>query len=190
MQQDGQYIVPMSSPVIMTAEELHRVNYPDKCIELVRGRLVVKEPAGYRHGRIVARVAKVLTDHVDDNALGEILAAETGFTLFRDPDTVRAPDIGFVRRGRVPDPVPSGYAELAPDLVVEVLSPDDRPGQVLAKVGDWLEAGVKLVWVVDPERRLAHIYRADGSESVIDDAKMLDGEDVVPGFMCRLGTVL
>jgi Uma2 family endonuclease len=103
---------------------------------------------------------------------------------------VRAPDVGFVRRGRVPDPVPSGYAELAPDLVVEVLSPDDRPGQVLAKVGDWLEAGVKLVWVVDPERRLAHIYRADGSESVIDDTEMLDGEDVVPGFGCRLGTLL
>ncbi len=90
----------------MTAEELRRVNYPDKCTELVRGRLVVREPAGYRHGRIVARFAKVLTDHVDTNDLGEILAAETGFTLFRDPDTVRAPDVGFVRRGRVPDPVP------------------------------------------------------------------------------------
>ena len=61
---------------------------------------------------------------------------------------------------------------------------------MLAKVGDWLEAGVKLVWVVEQERRLAHIYRADGSESVIDDAEMLDGEDVVPGFGCRLGTVL
>ena len=73
---------------------------------------------------------------------------------------------------------------------MEVLSPDDRPGQVLAKVGDWLEAAVKLVWVVDPERRLADIYRADGSESVIDDAEMLDGEDLVPGFGCWIGTAL
>ena len=180
----------MNSPVIMTAEELRHISHPDKCTELVRGRLVVREPAGYRHGRVVARLAKILADHVDANDLGEILGAETGFTIFRDPDTVRAPDVGFVRRERVPDPVPTGYAELAPDLVVEVLSPDDRPGQVLAKVGDWLEAGVQLVWVVDPQRRLAHTYRADGSESVIEDGEMLDGEDVVPGFVCRLSTVL
>ena len=179
----------MSSPVIMTAEQLLHIHYPDKSTELVRGRLVVKEPAGYRQGRIVARLAKALADHVEANDLGEILSAETGFTLFRDPDTVRAPDVGFVRRERVPEPAPTGFAELAPDLVVEVLSPNDRAGQVLAKVGDWLEAGVRLVWVLDPERRVAHIYRPDGSESVIDDAEMLDGEDVVPGFACRLATL-
>ncbi|MCZ6918473.1 MAG: Uma2 family endonuclease [Gemmatimonadetes bacterium] len=174
----------------MTAEQLCHISYPDKCTELVRGKLVVREPAGYRHGRVVARLTKVLADHVDANELGEILGAETGFTIFRDPDTVRAPNVGFVRRERVPVPVPTGYAELAPDLVVEVLSPDDRPGQVLAKVGDWLEAGVQLVWVVDPQRRKAHIHRADGSTAVIDDVDMLEGEDAVPGFVCRLDTIL
>ena len=175
--------------MILTAEQLLHVNYPDKSTELVRGRLVVKEPAGYRHGRVVARMAKALAEHVDANDLGEILGAETGFTLFREPDTVRAPDIGFVRRERIPEPAPTGFAELAPDLVVEVLSPNDRAGQVLAKVGDWLEAGVRLVWVVDPERRVTHIYRPDGSETVIPDTGTLDGEDVVPGFAKALATV-
>jgi Uma2 family endonuclease len=71
---------------------------------------------------------------------------------------------------------------MAPDLAVEVLSPDDRPGEVLEKVADWLKAGCRLVWVVDPERRLARIYRADGSETHITHEGSLDGEDVLPGF--------
>jgi Uma2 family endonuclease len=79
---------------------------------------------------------------------------------------------------------------LAPDLVVEVLSPDDRPGETLAKVGDWLEAGARLVWVIDPEGRRARIYRNDGSEVSIAEDEVLSGEDVLPGFTCRLSSVL
>lgn len=176
--------------MILTAEQLLHINYPDKSTELVRGNLVVKEPAGYRHGLVIARLARELANHVEANHLGQILGAETGFTLFRDPDTVRAPDVGFVRRGRVPHPAPTGFAELAPDLVVEVLSPTDRAGDVLAKVGDWLEAGVRLVWVVDPDARVARIYRPDGREAVIAAGEALDGEDVVPGFRCPLTAVL
>ena len=103
-------------------------------------------------------------------------------------DTVRAPDVAFVSRERLPDPEPTGYAALAPDLVVEVLSPGDRPGETLAKVGDWLNAGTRLVWVVDPVRRQTHVYRQDGSEALA--AETLDGEDVVPGFTCPLGAIL
>src|SRR5206468_2285757 len=76
------------------------------------------------------------------------------------------------------------------DLVVEVLSPDDRPGEVLAKIADWLRAGTQLVWVVDPARHAARVYRADGSESLAAQDGMLDGEDVVPGFVCRLSEVV
>jgi Uma2 family endonuclease len=79
---------------------------------------------------------------------------------------------------------------LAPDLAVEVLSPDDRPGETLGKVADWLEAGTRLVWVIDPERRLARIYRQDGTESVLHEADELDGEDVLPGFRCVLSAIL
>ncbi|MGH7529309.1 MAG: Uma2 family endonuclease, partial [Gemmatimonadales bacterium] len=82
------------------------------------------------------------------------------------------------------------YLELAPDLVVEVVSHNDRPGETLGKVGDWLEGGARLVWVIDPARRLARIYRADGTETVLGEAERLDGEDVLPGFTVELAAIL
>jgi Uma2 family endonuclease len=175
---------------LMTAEQLLATPVPNKRTELVRGVLVVREPASFWHGVVSAALTKLLTQHVDSQRLGRVVTAETGFTLERDPDTVRAPDVAFVRQERLPDPAARGFAELAPDLVAEVLSPDDRPGETLAKVGDWLNAGTRLVWIVDPARRRARVYRADGSETVLGEAGVLDGEDVVPGFSCGLGEIL
>ena len=179
--------VPVMPP--MTADELLRTPLPDKRVELVRGVLVVREPAGFRHGTVSAALARLLGDHVAGHRLGLIVAADTGFQLARDPDTVRAPDVAFVRRERLPEPEPVGYAAFAPDLVVEVLSPGDRPGETLAKVGDWLTAGSRLVWVVDPGRREARVYRQDGSETLLGESDVLTGEDVVPGFACSLSSV-
>jgi Uma2 family endonuclease len=90
----------------------------------------------------------------------------------------------------MPPPDTMGYAALAPDLVVEVLSPGDRPGDVLAKVADWLSAGTRLVWVVEPLRRLARVYRHDGSETIVTADGALDGEDVLLGFSCPLASIL
>lgn len=174
----------------MTADDLLHTSFPDKRIELVRGVLIVRKPAGYTHGRVIAHLTGRLWSHVEQTGAGEVLGAETGFTLFRDPDTVRAPDVAFVRRDRLPDPASRAFVELAPDLVVEVLSPDDRPGETLAKVGDWLQAGARLVWVIDPERRVARVYRADGSALDLSEEGVLSGEDVLPGFVCRLAAVL
>ncbi len=137
------YVESMSSPALMTADQLLSARIPNKRVELVRGLLVVREP-----------------------------------------------DIAFISRERLPDPVPAGFLDLAPDLAVEVLSPDDRPGAVLQKVADWLSAGVRLVWVVDPVRRLARVYRHDGTQAVAPADGMLDGEDVLPGFSCALCAVL
>ena len=176
--------------MLMTADELFMTPLPNKRTELVRGVLVVREPAGFRHGVVSAALTRLLGAHVATRGLGLVVAAETGFTLARDPDTVRAPDVAFVRQERLPDPDARGYAALAPDLVVEVLSPDDRPGEILAKVGEWLTAGSRLVWVVDPARRVARVYRPDGSESLLAESDSLEGEDVVPGFSCRLGEIL
>jgi Uma2 family endonuclease len=179
----------MSSSATLTAEELLRLRIPGKCTELVRGVLAVREPAGFRHGEVAARLARHIMAHVDARDAGSVVAAETGFKLASDPDTVRAPDIAFVSSEQLPDPPPTGYAEIAPVLVVEVLSPDDRPGAVLAKVADWLTAGSRLVWVIDPEQRQARVYRADGSESLIAPDGELDGEDVLPGFSCALDAI-
>ncbi|MGH8542194.1 MAG: Uma2 family endonuclease [Gammaproteobacteria bacterium] len=182
------YVPDMTAP-LLTAEDLLRASIPNKRTELVRGRLVVREPAGYRHGAVAMNLAARLFQHVELTGAGQLLAAETGFTLVRNPDTVRAPDIAFVRRERIPSDT-RGFPEMAPDLAVEVLSPDDRPGETLATVGDWLQAGACLVWVVDPERRIARIYRADGTEAVLGDTDALSGEAVLPGFSCPLTMIL
>lgn len=174
----------------MTAEQLLQLALPDKRTELVRGVLRVSEPPGFLHGEVVARLARVIGTHVEARRLGAVLAGDPGFILERTPDTVRAPDVGFVRAERVPTPRPRAYAEFAPDLAVEVLSPGDRPGEVLEKVADWLKAGTALVWVVDPERRAARVYRADGSEALLGTHDVLDGEEVLPGFMCALESVV
>src|SRR4030095_5941651 len=170
----------------MTAEELLRLNLPNKRTELVRGVLVVREPAGYRHGDVAAQLLAAIANHVNASRLGRVFAAETGFTLARKPDTVRAPDVAFISSARLPDPPPRGFAELAPDLAVEVLSPDDRPGEVLTKVGDWLNAGARVVWVVDPVHVIARVYRADGSESIVSETGAFGGENGPHGVSAPL----
>lgn len=170
----------------MSAEELLRLNTPEARRELVRGELIVREPGGFRHGDVAARLLIAVGTFVESRSLGRVFTAETGFRLRTNPDTVRAPDVAFVRRDRLPEPPPRGYAAIAPDLVIEVLSPDDRPGQVLSKVGDWLEAGTALVWVVDPDRRTARVYRADGGQDLLTDRDRLDGEVVLPEFQYEL----
>ena len=170
----------------MTAEELLYVSLPDRQMELVRGKLIVREPPGYQHGVVALKIARLIANHVHDHNLGVAVAAETGFKLFSKPDTVRAADAAFISHGRAPDPPPQGYAALAPDLAVEVVSPNDRAGEVQAKVGDWLTAGSLLVWVIDPVRRRAVVYRADSSVALLFEHDALDGEDVLPAFGCSL----
>lgn len=181
------YIRSLMGARAITAEELPRLTPPHKRSELVRGRMIVREPAGGRHGAVANRLAYRLTAHVEACGLGRVYAAETGFKLASDPDTVRAPDVALVSRERVPAVEPKGFPELAPDLVVEVLGTDDRPGDVLAKVADWLSAGTRLVWVVDPERRIVRVYRADGSESLLGTEDTLSGEAIVPGLAFPVG---
>ena len=120
------------------------------------------------------------------HSLGVVVAAETGFKLFSNPDTVRAADAAYLSQHCAPNSPPSGYLPLAPDLAVEVVSPDDRAGEVQAKVSDWLNAGSRLVWVVDPARKRAVIYREDGSVDLLANQDALSGEDLLPGFSCLL----
>ena len=185
MPAESTYVPRMSPPALLTADELQHFYVPDKRVELVRGLLVVRELPGMRHARVAMDLALALGAHVRAAALGRVYA-EAGFKLASNPDTVRGPDIAFISRGRIPDPEPTGFAGFAPDLVVEVISPGDRAGEVLAKVADWLSAGTRLVWVLDPARRVARVYRADGTEQILTADESLDGGDVVPGFSCPL----
>ena len=174
----------------MTAEDLERLYIPGKKVELVRGVPVVQELPSTLHGFIVGSLFQRLASLVGERGLGFVFPQDTGFKIASNPDTVRGADVAFVSRDRMPDLPRRGYAPLAPDLVVEVLSPNDRPGEVLAKVGEWLQAGCRLVWVIDPDRRQARVYRADGTVSTVGPQEELDGEDVFPGFRCPLGDIL
>lgn len=172
---------------LVTALELEQLAYPGKVAELVQGRLLVSEPPGTRHGAISASLATELALYARQHGAGLVFAQDTGFRIASNPDTVRAPDVAFVSAARAGAIPPRGYAALAPDLVAEVLSPDDLPAAVRAKVNDWLTAGARLVWVIDPDRREATVYRGNGSISVVTN---LEGEDVLPGFSCALHQIL
>jgi Uma2 family endonuclease len=177
----------------MTADELLKIHVPNKRVELVRGVPMVREPAGYIHGRVTMNLTARLVlflDRQPSGPAGQLIAAATGFTLARAPDTVRSPDIAYFRPGKVPDPETPGFSETAPDLVVDVLSPEDRTREIQERAGQWLVAGTQVVWVVDPRRRTTHIYRSDGTEEFVGPEGSLRGEDILPGFTCPLGAIM
>ena len=173
---------------LLTADELLRLSTTERRLELVKGELFEMPPAGGRHGSVAMSVGALLHAHVRANQLGEVFAAETGFILRRDPDTVRAPDASFVAKDRLPaGDLPIGYLDLAPDLAVEVVSPGDTNREVEEKVLDWLRSGVNLVWVIYPANRSATVYRSMDDVQELSEDDSLDGEQVVPGFTCSVG---
>ena len=169
----------------MTAEELFIVSGDsDKC-ELVDGALVRMPPTGGRHGKVAVRIGRLLDEHVEARDRGVVCGAETGFILRRDPDVVRAPDVSFVAKARIPvTGAPDAYWSLAPDLAVEVVSPSDRRADVQQKVAEYFAAGTRLVWVVDPATRTVRVHRSIEDVRVLTDDALLTGDDVLPEFSC------
>ena len=151
--------------------------------------MLVSEPLpGTRHGRVALHVGALLDAHVRRGRLGVVLSNDSGFILARSPDTVRGPDVAFVSRKRydsVQDLVRAFPG--SPDLAVEVLSPSNTPAAIHAKVGDYLAAGTRCVWVIDPEDETVAVYRSLLSPRVLTETDALEGEDVVPGFAKGLG---
>ena len=180
----------MKQAELMTAEELEQLDIPGKVTELIRGQLIVREPPGTRHGMIAATLCYILSGFVRREKLGAVFAQDTGFKIESDPDTVRAPDVAFLSNARMSAVARRGYAPVSPDLAAEVVSPDDRPGEILSKVGAWLSAGTKLVWVVDPDREEVRVHRHDGSLTIAGGDDSIDGEDVLPGFTCSVREIL
>jgi len=164
---------------LVTVDEL--THYPKEC-ELVNGEVRMMTPSGGQHGSVAARLTAALGSFVYEHALGEAFAAETGFVLARDPDTVRGPDLGFVANDRIPADGFTSFVGFAPDLAVEVLSPDDRPAMMREKIGHYLMAGTRLIWVVDPKKRTVTVHEAGHPPRVLAEDEWLDGRDVVPGF--------
>ncbi|MHB1035677.1 MAG: Uma2 family endonuclease [Pirellulales bacterium] len=171
----------VSTELITTAEQLLSATGLGRC-ELVRGELVMMTPAGFEHGRIAATIAAALVVFVGEQHSGVVTGAETGFQIGRDPDTVRAPDVAFVRAERMPAVPVRGYFRGAPDLAIEIVSPNDRAGEVVDKVRDWLAVGCQAAWVVDPQSRTVSIYRGPSEAIVLSESDALIGGDLLPGF--------
>ena len=170
-----------------TASELYAMPDDGFRYELVKGELRKMSPSGSEHGAIIINISVLLAQYVRAKKLGVCFGAETGFKIASDPDTVRAPDLAFVSRERIPEgDHPKKFWAGAPDLVVEVVSPGDTYGEVEEKVEEWLAAGARAVWVLNPKRRGVSVYRSMTDVTRLSEGDELEGGDVVPGFRCKV----
>jgi Uma2 family endonuclease len=185
-----EYTQSMSTTTkLMTADELWRLPKVDKLYELIEGELVVMSPAGFDHGAIGMSLACLLFQHVRTQQLGVVVGPDTGFVLARDPDTVRAPDVAFVRRDRVPTPRPVKFWAGAPDLAVEVLSPSDSATEMDAKVQEYLDAGATEVIVITPKMKMVKIFRHGQTATVLRSGDILRDLESIPGFQCQIDEI-
>jgi len=175
---------------LITAEELYMRPTDELRSELIKGELIKMSPAGHKHGRIVVNLTAPLAQYVKAHRLGAVYGAETGFKLATNPDTVRAPDIAFVRQQQIERiGEPEGFWPEAPDLAVEVNSPGDTVSDVENKVQEYLQAGTRLVWVVSPRLRIVTVYRSLTDIITLTEKDMLDGGDVISGFQFSVSEI-
>jgi len=179
----------MTATQLVTAEELYRMG-SDAPYELWEGVLKEVSPSSFKSDVIVLRIGSAILRHVDEQQLGYVTASSAGYMLSQHPETVVAPDVGFVRGDRFPDGVPDrGFSPVPPDLAVEVISPTDRKADIAQKQDLYRQAGVPLVWWVDPERKTVTVHRLGQEPEVVDVSGTLDGGDVLPGFELVLRTI-
>jgi Uma2 family endonuclease len=181
-------IAPAANPEIIPDDLL---KMPDgECYELVDGQLVERN-VSFRSSYIGTRLSHLILLSFGEDPPGWVVSADCGYQCFADkPKLVRRPDVSFIRLGRLTEEqISRGFVRIAPDLAVEVLSPSDLDYETDFKVEEYLRAGVRLVWVVNPETRTILIYRADGSIQGLREPDELSGEDALPGFRCRGGAL-
>ena len=173
----------------VTADELLHAPNDGLRHELVAGGVFVMAPAGEEHGTIAAEILIELGQYVRERHLGRVYT-EAGFKVAADPDTVLAPDVAFVRRERIEEVgVGQGFRIGAPDLAVEVVSPNDSFAAVEAKVIQWLDSGCRMVVVVNPRKRTATVYQSRSDIVVLTENEVIDGGDVVPGWRLPVGEI-
>jgi len=179
----------MATKTLLTIEDFSKLVADGSRYELSRGELVPMTPVNFQHGKIVIRFGGLLDQFVQRQQLGAV-GTEIGFHLARNPDTLRAPDIAFVAKEREPQGAAAlKFAELAPDLAVEVLSPDDSASEVLKKIEEYLAAGVRLIWIADPVTQTVTVYRSLDDVRVLTADQELDGGAVLPGFRVRIADI-
>ena len=178
-----------ATQALLTAEELLRLSDDGRQrYELVKGVLVAMPPPGFGHGSISSGLSRRMGNTVEQAGLGGRVVVETGFQLTDEPDTVRSPDVAYVSAERLPTPDRwARYFLGAPDIAAEVVSPFDMATEVQQKVLEYLAAGSRLVWILEPRARTVTVYRGDGTVQLLREEDMLSGEDVLLGFNVRVG---
>ena len=172
-------------------ELVHQPQYQDRQIELVEGEIVEMPKPNGEHGEITMWLSVKIANHVYENELGRVTAAETGFALARDPDgrdTIRGLDIAFISKAKAPKPLPRGLVEQAPDLAVEVISPGNRADDIHKKIRELLKAGTGLIWIVYAETRTVVAHTPAGAVTR-EESDILSAGDVLPGFEVRVGDI-
>ena len=172
---------------ILTVEEFEKLPEEDAYrVELVRGRLVREPRPAARHGRILARLAGEIDRYARHHALG-LTFVDVGFVLADQPPTVRGPDLAFVNAEAARrEGMPRTFWRIAPDLAVEILSPSNTAAEIQQKVLEYLAAGSRLVWIVDPKTRSVTVYRSPSEIKILREGDLLDGAEVLPGFELSL----
>jgi Uma2 family endonuclease len=175
---------------LLTAEDLLRLYSKGVRGELIRGELCETMPSGGKHGEVVVNMVIPMGSHIRSRRLGRLAASDSGVLLERDPDTVREPDIAYISAERLPlDVEVTGYYEVVPDLVVEVVSPGDSAREVMDKALMWLSYGTRLVWAVNPGSRTVDVYRPEERTVTLGVDDALDGLDILPGFTCPVSDI-
>jgi len=176
---------------LLTAEEFFLLPDPGDGSqqELVRGEVVTMPPPGGLHGVTCLKAGRRIGNYVEEHDRGTMASNDTGFITERDPDSVRGPDLSFWDKDRLKE-IPVGYVEIPPDMLVEVLSPSNTSKQIRVKLKEYFAKGVRLVWVIAPEDRTLTIYRTPDEGRVLHDTATVTGEDVLPGFTCRVSDLL
>jgi Uma2 family endonuclease len=157
--------------------------------ELIDGEPIPVNPAAGSSSFIAARLGYYLNSYLDEHPIGYVFSSDAGFILFADRATVRSPDVAFVSRARLPE-IPETFVPLAPDLAAEVVSPTDRLAHVRAKAEMYLEAGVPLIWLINPRSQTTTVFRQQQAPVIIEVEGSLDGEEVLPGFTLPLAKLL
>lgn len=176
---------------LLTAEEFFLLPNPGDGSqqELVRGEIITMPPPGGMHGVCCLKAGRRIGNFVEDGPGGTVTCNDTGFVTERGPDSVRGPDISYWSKERLKE-VPVGYITISPDMLVEVLSPSNTSKQIREKLKEYFAKGVRLVWVIAPEDRTLTIYRQPDEGRLLHETASVTGEDVLPGFECRVSDLL
>lgn len=170
---------------LITGEELAEMGDIGRC-ELVEGVLMMRSPTGWRHGRYEARFAYILQNFIEDNPIGEIFVGEVGIYTGRNPDTIRGADALFISHKRLEQTTTRSFLNVAPELIIEVMSPDDRWSEVKQKLREYFDIGVIQVWVADPADKTISVYRSLTKVQILNEADDISGGEILPDFIAKV----